>query len=207
MARSFAGSAAAPCLESSSLAETMTRLRLPRLGPRGVERLRRNLQDGGQEPDESARWLRTTSCVAIDAPAARCYEAYADLTRMPQWAPLLASVEFDTETRVSTWRLGVRGISVRWTAQNLEELPPRLLRWESSAGAQNFGAATFHSTSPGACTLNVTMTYKTPRAIAEIVEGPRVQDFIRRLLAATLARFKATVEREHAEAQTPEPDS
>ena len=40
VARSFAGSAAAPCLESSSLAETMTRLRLPRLGPRGVERPR-----------------------------------------------------------------------------------------------------------------------------------------------------------------------
>ena len=80
-----------------------------------------------------------------------------------------------------------------WTAENLEERPPELLRWTSKAGTENYGAASFTPVADG-CDVEVKITYKTPRAIYAIVEGRRAQSIIRSLLRATLVRFGKRME-------------
>ena len=149
------------------------------------------------KPAPVERWIRTAATVRVDAPAAACYAAYSDLTRMPEWCPLLSKVTFDEETRASEWRMGYKGVSVGWKAQNLEESPPSLLRWESRAGAHNFGTAAFADAGEDACDLEVAITYKIPRVVADLVEGPRAQRFIRSLLARTLRAFSQTMAEEH----------
>ena len=51
----------------------------------------------------------------------RVLRRLCDLTRMPEWCPLLSEVTFDEATRKSEWRMGFKGVSVGWTAENLEE--------------------------------------------------------------------------------------
>ena len=80
-----------------------------------------------------------------------------------------------------------------WTAENLEESPPSLLRWTSKAGTENYGAASFTPVADG-CDVEVKITDKTPRAIYAIVEGRRAQSIIRSLLRATLVRFGKKME-------------
>mmetsp|Transcript_28685 Transcript_28685/g.86456 ORF Transcript_28685/g.86456 Transcript_28685/m.86456 type:complete len:183 (+) Transcript_28685:3-551(+) len=146
---------------------------------------------------KTERWIDTVARVRVNAPRDDCYAAYSDLTRMPEWCPLLASVTFDEATRVSTWRMGYRGVAVGWTAENLEEAPPSLLRWRSTSGARNYGRATFED-GGDATDVEVAITYQTPRVVADLVEGKKAQDFIRTCLAATLRRFARRVEQEHA---------
>ena len=87
----------------------------------------------------------------------------------------------------------IDSVSVGWTAENLEESPPSLLRWTSKAGTENYGAASFTPVADG-CDVEVKITYKTPRAIYAIVEGRRAQSIIRSLLRATLVRFGKKME-------------
>ena len=143
--------------------------------------------------EELEKWLDTAATVRVRATPDECYAAYADLTRMPEWCPLLSEVTFDPETRKSEWRMGFKGVSVGWTAENLEESPPSLLRWTSKAGTENYGAASFTPTEEGT-EVEVKITYRTPRAIYSIVEGRRAQSIIRSLLRATLVRFGKKME-------------
>ena len=48
------------------------------------------------------------------------------------------------------------------------------------------------------CDVEVAITYRIPRAIADIVEGPRAQRFIRSLLKRTLDAFAVGMEKERA---------
>eukprot|EP00629_Pelagomonadales_sp_RCC1024_P015962 CAMPEP_0119285814 /NCGR_PEP_ID=MMETSP1329-20130426/32894_1 /TAXON_ID=114041 /ORGANISM="Genus nov. species nov., Strain RCC1024" /LENGTH=175 /DNA_ID=CAMNT_0007286535 /DNA_START=133 /DNA_END=657 /DNA_ORIENTATION=- len=137
-----------------------------------------------QAPKPERPWIRTAATVEVAAPAANCYAAYSDLTRMPEWCPLLYSVEFDEATRESQWRMGYRRISVGWTARNLEERPPELLRWTSQFGVENFGAVAFEALNASRTSVECSITYQTPRVISDIVESKRSQNFISALLRA-----------------------
>jgi uncharacterized membrane protein len=144
-------------------------------------------------------WIRTAARVRIDAPVEVCFFAYADLTRMPEWCPMLAEVAWTNRTLgTSEWRMGYKGISVGWTAENLEVAPPSLLRWTSRAGVPNHGAASFAAAGAAACDCEVAISYQMPRVLSDIVETPRVQRFISRLLERTLLSFGRTMKAEHA---------
>lgn len=143
-------------------------------------------------------WIRTAARVRVAAPQADCYAAYAGLERMPEWCPMLRSVSWRDRSRgVSEWRMGYRGVSVGWTAETLEEAPPQLLRWKSRAGVPNFGVATFADAGAGATDCEVALSYQMPRVLSDIVETPRVQRFIARLLERTLLAFGRIMEAEH----------
>lgn len=158
-----------------------------------LPKLRRRQQ--APTPEELETWLDTAASVRVRAPPQTCYDAYSDLTRMPEWCPLLSRVTFDEVTRQSEWRMGFKGVSVGWTAQNLEERAPEVLKWTSQAGTENFGAATFASVDGGkACDVEVKITYRTPRVVVGLVEGRRAQAIIRSLLRATLVRFQKSLE-------------
>ena len=108
--------------------------------------------DDPQWPSDE-RWLpcHTTASLEIEhAPIGDLYDAYCDLTRMTEWAPILQSVTYDPATRVSNWTLGIpRSLAlvaraagfaepaVRWRAVSAEERDRHLLRWRSLSGIEN----------------------------------------------------------------------
>ena len=75
-----------------------------------LPKLRRRQQ--APTPEELETWLDTAASVRVRAPPQTCYDAYSDLTRMPEWCPLLSRVTFDEVTRQSEWRMGYKGVSV-----------------------------------------------------------------------------------------------
>ncbi len=79
-----------------------------------------------------ARWVSTSASVVVAAPAAATFEAFLELERVPEWAPMVASVTPQGGgEQVSTWRMGFRGVGLSWTARIVDVEPPRLLRWRA----------------------------------------------------------------------------
>ena len=138
------------------------------------------------------------------------FHAYADIERMPEWSPLLASVVLvDRQQLLSEWSLrvprpltrivramGMSGL-VRWRATHETE-GKRLLRWSSISGVQNSGEATFEGLDGAASRtlISLRMTYTLPDVAKPLVEAPLVQRFVHRTLLSTMERFKDTLEAE-----------
>jgi len=159
--------------------------------------------------DEEPRWLpcHTTASLEIEhAPIGDLYDAYCDLTRMTEWAPILQSVTYDPATRVSIWTLGIpRSLAlvaraagfaepaVRWRAVSAEERDRHLLRWRSLSGIENEGSVRFEEvvTEQGgpAVAMHICLSYRPPFGTRALAESWLVQSFVRRQMLTCMARL------------------
>ncbi len=160
--------------------------------------------------------VSTSASVLIRGPTrSTLYDAYADLPRMVEWSPLLSHVTYDTETRRSAWELRVpRPLhwlwaaanmgtpAVTWTAVNLVEEPPCLLRWRSCSGYENEGEVTFEavaSTEPWPVTnMTLCLSYPLPRMARPLLQNRMVQRFIKKTMRSTMLTFADVMESEAA---------
>ena len=164
--------------------------------------------DDPQWPSDE-RWLpcHTTASLEIEhAPIGDLYDAYCDLTRMTEWAPILQSVTYDPATRVSNWTLGIpRSLAlvaraagfaepaVRWRAVSAEERDRHLLRWRSLSGIENEGSVRFEEvvTAQGgpAVAMHICLSYRPPFGTRALAESWLVQSFVRRQMLTCMARL------------------
>eukprot|EP00965_Chrysotila_dentata_P251621 6210167-Pleurochrysis_carterae.AAC.1 len=141
------------------------------------------------------------------------YTAYADLTRMTEWSPLLEEVSFDEATRESSWALrvprplrflaratGFGELAIRWQAVNVEESPPQLLRWRSLSGMENAGSARFEQLPNGAVNMTLSIVYPMPESVKWFGESALVQRFVRSTMLYTMRRFKRIMEKQNGKA-------
>lgn len=156
----------------------------------------------------------TSASIEIRAPQQLLLDAYADIERMPQWAPMLANVELvDPVAMRSEWALRVprplrrlvkaAGFEklVEWEAVHEVE-NPRVLRWRSLSGVRNAGEATFEPSieEDGCTTVTLTMTYSLPDVpgLRPVVENSLAQRFVRRTILSTMERFRVALEAQAA---------
>ena len=152
----------------------------------------------------------TSASIVIRAPAELLFAAYADIERMPEWSPMLKSVELvDAEALRSSWALRVPppltrlvnvvgfGNLVRWEAMHEVE-PPRVLRWRSLSGLQNEGLATFEEGADGCTNVTLTISYTLPNVARPIVSRNWPQRFVRRTMLWTMETFRDALEAEAA---------
>uniref|UniRef100_A0A7S0Q5M8 Coenzyme Q-binding protein COQ10 START domain-containing protein n=1 Tax=Coccolithus braarudii TaxID=221442 RepID=A0A7S0Q5M8_9EUKA len=158
---------------------------------------------------KTADVITSSSILIRGASAATLYEAYSDLPRMTEWSPLLEEVVFDPSTRESSWGLrvpralrflsraaGFGELAIRWRAVNVEESPPRLLRWKSLSGMENKGSALFEEIQPELCNMTLSIAYPIPPSVRQIAESDLVQRFVRSTMVRTMIRFADVMERE-----------
>ena len=165
---------------------------------------------------ETQQDVVTVSSVLIRGEAVALYAAYADLPRMTEWSPQLEEVLFDPRSRESSWSLrvpsalrflaraaGFGELAIRWRAVNLEENPPRLLRWKTLSGMENAGSALFEPVEGEPLLTNFTLSisYPIPPYVRAVAESRLVQRFVRWNMVGTMIRFAEVMEAEAGESR------
>lgn len=155
--------------------------------------------------------VTTIASVLIDAPIEDLFAAYANLSRMTQWSPLLESVVHDCETGESEWALsvprpleflaraaGMARLAITWRSMIIEERPPHLLRWRSLSGIANAGSASFEQSGSGV-KMTLCLVYPLPVVVCLLVQSKLVQRFVEQTMRGTMRRFAEVMETEARE--------
>eukprot|EP00967_Tisochrysis_lutea_P022793 scaffold26009_cov29-Tisochrysis_lutea.AAC.1 len=155
------------------------------------------------------REVSTAASLVINAPVEALFAAYANLSRMTEWSPLLESVVHDSRTGESDWALrvpqplkflaraaGVARPAVTWRARILQKHPPKLLQWRSLSGIANTGSALFEQLPSGAVNMTLELRYPLPDGVGILVQSELVQRFVQRTMKRTMVRFATIMEQE-----------
>lgn len=177
------------------------------------------LLNGAEEdavPAAGRKWTgKTRACLLVRNDADVLFDAYADLSRMPQWSPLVEAVVEEPTViegpRRSSWTLrvpvplkaisralGFGDLRVGWGAVIVAEERPHLLAWQSTSGLPNAGRVTFDEVGPGVCNMSVSISYTLPERARALVQTRAAQSFVRRTLERTMRRFAAAMSSEVA---------
>ncbi len=135
--------------------------------------------------------------VTINRPARELYDFWRDFTHFPQFMDNVRSVEKLDERR-SRWVIEApAGTSIEFTSRITEDVPGKLIAWESEEGASvpNRGRVEFLDAAPGRGTMvRATISYDPPagalgKAVAKVLQRePNVQ------ARRDLRRFKQLME-------------
>ncbi|MDP8912007.1 MAG: SRPBCC family protein [Pseudomonadota bacterium] len=135
--------------------------------------------------------------VTINRPARELYDFWRDFTHFPQFMDNIRSVEKLDERR-SRWVIEApAGTSIEFTSRITEDVPGKLIAWESEEGASvpNRGRVEFLDAAPGRGTMvRATISYDPPagalgKAVAKVLQRePNVQ------ARRDLRRFKQLME-------------
>lgn len=137
------------------------------------------------------RGTQVERTVTIRRSAGDLYAAWKDIEQLPRFMPHVRSVEWLDGNR-SYWVVnGPAGQPVEWEARVINDVPGRVLAWETvdEAPLRHAGSVQFDPTPDGRATqVKVTMRYRPPtgalgRAVAAIFgadPAKQVEDDLRR---------------------------
>ena len=120
---------------------------------------------GAQSRRETALVKET---ITINRPAQELYDFWRDFTNLPQFMDNIKSVAKLGDKR-SHWVIKApAGTSVEFDSRVVEDVPGKLIAWESEEGASvpNRGRVEFHQTSSGATVVRATISYDPPAGAA-----------------------------------------
>lgn len=154
------------------------------------------LSGRSSRPQSRSETAVVRESVTIARPAQELYNFWRDFTNLPQFMDNVRSVTTFGEKR-SHWVIKApAGTSVEFDSRVTEDIPGKLIAWESEPGASvpNRGRVEFNETSSGATLVRATISYDPPagaagRLIAKLFQRePGVQ------ARQDLARFKELME-------------
>ena len=164
-----------------------------------------------------------TVCIP-DVPVERLYAGFADVSRMPEWSPLLESVTVDANSpRRSVWVMKVPRTlnyaarmlgypsTLGWTAE-LDAPGPPLMTWTSvlddngqlkgleGAAFEPSGSVKFEEREPNVTDMELRLCYALPEPTAAwmitLIQSPPVQFVLKARMAAGCKRFSKIMHRE-----------
>ena len=134
--------------------------------------------------------------ITINRSAEELYDFWRDFENLPQFMDNIKSVAKLGDKR-SHWVIKApAGTSVEFNSRVVEDVPGKLIAWESEEGATvpNRGRVEFHQTSSGATVVRATISYDPPAGAA----GRMIAKLFQREPAAQakhdLAQFKELME-------------
>ena len=138
----------------------------------------------------SGRRMPIQQSVDIAVPIKEAYNQWTQFENWPDFMHRLESVDQTDDTTV-TFQTKVWGISRRFEAQILEQLPDERIEWNVSEGFAHTGVVTFHELDDRLTHLEVTMDVEPHGLVEKAARGMR---FVKRAVRGDLHRFKAYVE-------------
>src|SRR5215211_3517775 len=130
--------------------------------------------------------------ILVDVPVSTAYNQWTQFEDFPQFMGGVERVSQLGDDRLE-WVAEIAGVSRRWEAKILEQVPDRKISWAATEGATNAGAVTFQDAGNGQTSVQLTLEYE-PEGLVEkvgdklnVVEGQTKND---------LERFKALIEAE-----------
>lgn len=142
------------------------------------------------------RGVHVTESIVIDRPIDEVYGFWRNLENLPRAMTHLASVTMLGDNRSHWVARGPFGTSLAWDAETLNEVPNKVIAWESLEGSDviSAGSVNFDRTRDGGTQLTVHLQYSAPggklgAAVASLLgESPSQQ------IKADLRRVKEMME-------------
>jgi uncharacterized membrane protein len=136
-----------------------------------------------------SRILRLEESVQVGKPVEEVFNAWANLSRLPNLVGFLQDVQ-DFGTR-SHWVAYIDGRRIEWDAELIQRLPNQALGWKSVEGPKHTGRINFSPLGEDTV-VHVVMNYAPPLRLAALFRP--VSPLLQRHLAQALRDFKAALE-------------
>src|SRR5829696_5316329 len=130
--------------------------------------------------------------ILVDVPVSTAYNQWTQFEDFPQFMGGVERVSQLGDDRLE-WVAEIAGVSRRWEAKILEQVPDRKNDWAATEGATNAGAVTFQDAGNGQTSVQLTLEYE-PEGLVEKV-GDKL-NIVENQAERDLEKFKAFIESE-----------
>ncbi len=133
------------------------------------------------------------AAVQVNAPAATCFELWANFEALPSIMTYVKKVT-RMEAQVWHWEARVAGRDEAWDAEMTQFVPNEAIAWHAVRGLRNAGTVHFAATAAG-CLITVHLCYDPPFGfLGDFVAERSVNDEFHAQLQQDLLNFKHAVE-------------
>ena len=130
--------------------------------------------------------------ILVDVPVSTAYNQWTQFEDFPQFMGGVERVSQLGDDRLE-WVAEIAGVSRRWEAKIMEQVPDRKISWAATEGATNAGAVTFQDAGNGQTSVQLTLEYE-PESLVENV-GDKL-NIVENQAERDLEKFKAFIESE-----------
>jgi uncharacterized membrane protein len=118
------------------------------------------------------------------------YNQWTQFEQFPRFMEGVQEVTQIEENRLY-WRAEVGGVQKEWYAKIVQQVPDKVIAWDSEEGAETGGEVAFHQIDSETTQVTLSMSYQ-PEDIVETV-GDKL-GFVSRQVEGDLKRFKEFIE-------------
>jgi uncharacterized membrane protein len=133
---------------------------------------------------------RIEKSIEVECPLATVYNQWTQFEEFPRFMEGVKEVR-QLDNKRLYWHAEVAGRDKQWNARITEQIPDRLIAWQSESGEETSGAVSFHSESPNRTRVNLELSYD-PKGFVEST-GDTLGIFARRV-EKDLERFRDFIE-------------
>lgn len=134
--------------------------------------------------------------ITVDVPIRTAYNQWTQFESFPEFMEGIITVDqiSPTETR---WHANIAGFDRAWSAEIVEQVPDKLIAWNSMYGANNNGTVTFEALNDNTTRVNLRIEYEPSDLVETIgttlgIFATRVKNDLESFKRFIEARGKAT---------------
>ncbi|CAL6407224.1 unnamed protein product [Bathycoccus prasinos] len=140
----------------------------------------------------SENYVKNVASVETRVPLKICWQLWQDRTRIPNWMPWIAKVEYDDIDKTKTkWILETeqfgQKLQFSWTAKDLEPVEYERIAWKSEDGLRNRGSVTFKDVGNNSTKIEMMIEYEVPAVLKPV--GELVSPLVGSIIGKDLERF------------------
>ena len=133
--------------------------------------------------------------IEVDVPVSTAYNQWTQFEEFPRFMAGVLEVRQLDDSHLH-WRAKIAGKEEEWDAEITEQIPDKLIAWQSTSGAPNEGMVMFKRLGDDRTRIDLQMTYQ-PRGLVEAVGDAFGAVSMR--VSGNLQRFKDFIENRGSE--------
>jgi uncharacterized membrane protein len=133
--------------------------------------------------------------IEVECPLSTVYNQWTQFEAFPQFMEGVKEVRQLDDKRLY-WHAEIAGRDKEWNARITEQVPDRLIAWQSESGEYTSGAVSFQPQGPSRTRVNLELSYD-PKGFVE--SAGDTLGVVSRRIESDLKRFKEFIENRDAE--------
>jgi uncharacterized membrane protein len=133
-----------------------------------------------------------SATIDVDRPIRTVYNQWTQFEEFPAFMSGVESVRQLDDARLH-WKASIGGVSREWDARIVDQVPDRLVSWESTSGARNAGIVKFEPLGSDRTSVMLDLDFEPEGATEKVGDALGI---VERRAEGDLERFKEFIEAE-----------